>query len=212
LEFHGGPALKDQAVSARQAVRQEEPARADQVVFSGTAASGISPANELSRAPLDPPFGTGTSLDMDHADQSPEANSLPVQGPHLRLCGEPSEEFVPLRLVLQPTGAMIAIDRPDVLVGRHTEADIRLPLPDVSRRHCRLQFIAGCWQVVDLKSLNGIHVNGEQVLQAPLEQGDLLRIGGFTFAIDLTGKASAVNSPLQSIFQSLTLQQERRAS
>jgi pSer/pThr/pTyr-binding forkhead associated (FHA) protein len=149
---------------------------------------------------------------MEHEQQSPEAAGLSAQGPHLRLCGEPPADFVPLRLVLQPSGAVIVVDRPDVLVGRHSEADVRLPLPDVSRRHCRLQCVAGYWQVVDLSSLNGIHVNGEQVQQAPLAQGDLLRIGGFTFAVDLTDQAPVVNTPLQSIFHSLTLRQERRAS
>jgi pSer/pThr/pTyr-binding forkhead associated (FHA) protein len=78
-----------------------------------------------------------------------------------------------------------------MMIGRHSEADIRLPLPDVSRRHCRLQWVEGCWQVIDLNSLNGIQLNGEQVLQAPLEQDDLLRIGGFTFVVDLTTGANA---------------------
>jgi pSer/pThr/pTyr-binding forkhead associated (FHA) protein len=151
---------------------------------------------------------------MENPHQPTEASGLPVQGPHLRLCAAPPEDFVPLRLVLQPSGAAVTVDRPDVLVGRHTEADIRLPLPDVSRRHCRLLFVEGCWQVVDLKSLNGIFVNGEPVLQAPLEQGDLLRIGGFTFAVDLAGTVpeAGKHGPLQSIFQSLTLRQERKAS
>ena len=100
------------------------------------------------------------------------------------------------------------------MIGRHTEADIRLPLPDVSRRHCRLQFVEGCWQVVDLNSLNGIQINGQQVLQGPLEQGDLLRIGGFTFAVDLTGNAAVAdaNGHVQSILKTLTTPQNRRAS
>jgi hypothetical protein len=97
---------------------------------------------------------------------------------------EPAD-FVPLRLVLHPGGSVIDVDRPDVVVGRHTEADVRLPLPDVSRRHCRLQFVEGCWQVIDMQSLNGVFVNGEMVLQAPLVEGDLLRIGSFTFSIEL---------------------------
>jgi pSer/pThr/pTyr-binding forkhead associated (FHA) protein len=88
-------------------------------------------------------------------------------------------------LVLQPSGASVEVSRSEVVIGRHSEADIRLPLPDVSRRHCRLNFVEGCWQVVDLHSLNGVYVNGEQVLQSPLHHGDLMRIGGFTFAVDL---------------------------
>ena len=108
-------------------------------------------------------------------------------GLHLRVRGREAapEAFVPMRLVLQPGGASIDVDRPDVLVGRHTECDVRLPLPDVSRRHCRLQFVEGAWQVLDLNSLNGVQVNGEAVLQAPLNRGDKLKIGGFVFAIDL---------------------------
>jgi pSer/pThr/pTyr-binding forkhead associated (FHA) protein len=137
---------------------------------------------------------------MDHAHPPAEAaDHLPlVQGPQLRLCSQQQHErpanFVPLRLVLPHSGAVIEVDRPDMLVGRHTDADVRLPLPDVSRRHCRLQWIEGGWQVIDLNSLNGIHVNGEQVIQSPLLHGDLLRIGGFLFTIELTGSAGASGS------------------
>ncbi len=93
--------------------------------------------------------------------------------------------FLPLKLILQPSGVPVRVDRPDVVVGRHSEADIRLPMPDVSRRHCRLQFVEGLWQVVDLNSLNGVFVNGEQVLQAALNHGDVMRIGGFIFSVEL---------------------------
>jgi pSer/pThr/pTyr-binding forkhead associated (FHA) protein len=87
-----------------------------------------------------------------------------------------------------------------MLVGRHSEADIRLPLPDVSRRHCRLQFVEGCWQVIDLNSLNGVYVNGEAVIQAPLTPGSLLRIGGFTFMVEY---GTARGDPIGSILQTL---------
>jgi pSer/pThr/pTyr-binding forkhead associated (FHA) protein len=149
---------------------------------------------------------------MEHG-QNPKEGQGP---PQLRLHaeGELPPDFVPLRLVLQPSGApLIEVNRPDMLVGRHTEADIRLPLPDVSRRHCRLVFTEGCWQVIDLNSLNGVQVNGEQVLQAPLENGDLLRIGGFTFAVDLTAPAAGLGSAghVRSIVETLSSIQ-RRAS
>jgi pSer/pThr/pTyr-binding forkhead associated (FHA) protein len=101
--------------------------------------------------------------------------------------------------VLQPSGASVEVTSADVLVGRHTEADVRLPLPDVSRRHCRLLFVEGCWQVVDLHSLNGVFVNGEQVLQAPLQQGDQLRIGGFTFLVEVGPEEGAVRSILKTL-------------
>jgi predicted component of type VI protein secretion system len=153
---------------------------------------------------------------MDQENQPTEAGSLPVQAPHLRLraAEELPADFVPLRLVLQPGSAVIEVDRPDALVGRHTDAVVRLPLPDVSRRHCRLVFDESGWQIIDLNSLNGIQVNGEKVLQAPLEQGDLLRIGGFVFAIDLTGK-NATNDRtghFESILKTLATEGQRKAS
>jgi pSer/pThr/pTyr-binding forkhead associated (FHA) protein len=131
--------------------------------------------------------------------------------------------FVPLRLVLQPDGTFIELNRPDMLLGRHTEADVRLPLLDVSRRHCRVQFVEGGWQVLDLNSLNGVWVNGVMVQQAFLKQDDILRIGGFTFAVDLTGarpndatEFDGSDGLLKSIFQSLPPPDEalprRRAS
>jgi pSer/pThr/pTyr-binding forkhead associated (FHA) protein len=103
--------------------------------------------------------------------------------------------FVPLRLVLQPGGQVVELPHPDMLLGRHTDADLRLPLPDVSRRHCRCVFQEGTWQVHDLNSLNGTYVNGERVQQAALRKRDLLGIGGFTFEVDLAEGPHAVQVP-----------------
>jgi len=101
--------------------------------------------------------------------------------------------FVPLKLVLQPNGLAVELTRPNMLLGRHSTADLRLPLPDVSRRHCRFLFQDGVWQVVDLDSMNGIYVNGMRVLEATLHDQDLLRIGGFQFKVLIQeeGKAPA---------------------
>ena len=57
-------------------------------------------------------------------------------------------------------------------------------------------------------------VNGEQVLQAPLEAGDLLRIGGFTFAVELSERDKPLDSAghMQSILKTLSVQTQRRAS
>jgi pSer/pThr/pTyr-binding forkhead associated (FHA) protein len=118
---------------------------------------------------------------MDSMPNAHEGPRLSVPDPSL---DQENAGFIALRLVLQPTGASVEVNRSDVVIGRHSQADIRLPLPDVSRRHCRLTFVAGCWQVIDLQSLNGVFLNGEQILQAPLAEGDELRIGGFTFLVE----------------------------
>jgi hypothetical protein len=186
-----------------------------EILFSAPDRSGISAIVKPSGAPLDPPSEQRFQPIMDHIHKPPQAAGLPGQVPHLRFrSDEPPAEFFPMRLLLQPAGATVDVDRPDMVVGRHTEADIRLPLPDVSRRHCRLQFVAGGWQVVDLNSLNGTKVNGEAIQQAALEQGDLLRIGGFTFAVELHGATSKTGGPgaLQSILETLAHGPKRQAS
>ena len=156
---------------------------------------------------------------MDESPPTDEKNALPLHGPHRR--PDADDGFAPLRLVLQPTGAVVEVTRPDVVVGRHSLADVYLALPDVSRRHCRMVHANGRWEVIDLKSLNGIWVNDLAVEQAVLNHGDMLRIGGFTFMVDLS-KPVVVAGPqdgvLRSIFSALppaadeSQQQRRRAS
>ena len=120
---------------------------------------------------------------------------------------ESAADFVPLRLVLQPTGAILEVSQPEIVVGRHSGADVRLPLPDVSRRHCRIVRREDQWEVVDLESLNGIWVNEHSVDRAVLHHGDKLRLGGFTFMVDLSTPLAAAdgaqNGVLRSIFSVL---------
>jgi pSer/pThr/pTyr-binding forkhead associated (FHA) protein len=111
------------------------------------------------------------------------AQGLPQTDPTI---SELPVDFAPLRLLAQPGGLCIELTKPDMLIGRHSEADIRLALPDISRRHCRFVFAEGHWTVFDLNSLNGIYINDERLQEATLCQGDLIRIGGLTFLVDLT--------------------------
>src|SRR6266704_2735747 len=91
--------------------------------------------------------------------------------------------FKPLKLTLQPGDKAIFVTRPDVILGRHSTCDVNLPLPDVSRRHCRLLFQAGRWWVADIGSLNGIFVNDLLIQSRALTPGDRLRLGSFTLVV-----------------------------
>lgn len=111
---------------------------------------------------------------------------FPDVQPRTASAAEMPPGFVPLRLVLLPSGVTLELDLPDMTLGRHSGADLRLPLPDVSRRHCRFTWSGGTWSVADLASLNGVYVNGQSVECSELAQNDLVTIGGFTFAVDLS--------------------------
>ncbi|MDQ3734526.1 MAG: FHA domain-containing protein [Actinomycetota bacterium] len=63
------------------------------------------------------------------------------------------------------------------IIGRGTEASVRLPDTGVSRRHVDIQLARGKASVVDLGSTNGTIVNGRRVPHVLLADGDVIRIG-----------------------------------
>jgi pSer/pThr/pTyr-binding forkhead associated (FHA) protein len=68
------------------------------------------------------------------------------------------------------------VDR--VVVGRGTEADLRINDPGVSRRHAELRLEGnGALVVEDLGSTNGTLVDGERVEHRRLEDGATVRVG-----------------------------------
>src|ERR1043165_5790996 len=111
---------------------------------------------------------------MSETRQFKEDAAHPLQRSHLDL----PVGFVPLRLILEPERQHLEIDRPMVIVGRHSGAELRLSGEEVSRRHCQFAFENGQWRVCDLHSLNGVYVNGHRIIEATLYAGDLIVIGG----------------------------------
>lgn len=67
-------------------------------------------------------------------------------------------------------------------IGKLEGKAIRLLTQRVSRNHCELRRSAdGGWSIVDLRSTNGLFVNGVRVSGADLHDGDELRIGEYHF-------------------------------
>ena len=133
---------------------------------------------------------------MEQTNPPVEANGHMLQGPHK----DPRQQetplgFMPLRLLLLPGGMCVELTRPNMLVGRHSEADVRLALPDVSRRHCRFLFQHGRWKIIDLCSLNGVFVNGERMQEATIYDGDQIRLGSFLFAVRLEAQTRSMPPP-----------------
>jgi hypothetical protein len=63
------------------------------------------------------------------------------------------------------------------VIGRGTEADIRLPDTGVSRKHVDVVLDGGTAFVEDLGSTNGTLVNGRKISRQALADGDVIRIG-----------------------------------
>jgi len=73
------------------------------------------------------------------------------------------------------------------VVGRREDCDLRIPLSDVSRKHCRLILEGETIKIEDLGSSNGTYRNGERVQQTELVAGDTLQIGPVIFCLQVDG-------------------------
>ncbi len=72
------------------------------------------------------------------------------------------------------------VDEP-LLVGRGSDASIRLDDDCISRRHCKIVPGADGVVLVDLDSTNGTYINGTAVSARPLHDGDRVQIGRTIF-------------------------------
>lgn len=81
------------------------------------------------------------------------------------------------------------------VIGRKSECNIRVPLPFVSRKHCRIVWDKDKTVVQDLGSANGTFLNNERVVEADLTPGDLLVVGPMTFIIQIDGEPRQIEPP-----------------
>jgi Protein of unknown function (DUF3662)/FHA domain len=80
-------------------------------------------------------------------------------------------------LVVDGPGTKHVLEPGSNVLGRGTEADIRLPDTGVSRKHADVQLHGNTVVVEDLGSTNGTLVNGRRVAHQDLADGDVIRVG-----------------------------------
>ncbi|MCX4989720.1 MULTISPECIES: DUF3662 and FHA domain-containing protein [unclassified Streptomyces] len=84
-----------------------------------------------------------------------------------------------MRHWVEINGARHQISRPTLVLGRSTEADVRIDDPGVSRRHCEIR--TGTPSTIqDLGSTNGIVVDGQHTTRATLRDGSRIVVGSTT--------------------------------
>jgi len=73
------------------------------------------------------------------------------------------------------------------VVGRRDDCDLRIPLPAISRRHCK--FIRGDvgLELKDLASSNGTFVNNQRIQETILKAGDRVVVGPVVFIVQIDG-------------------------
>ncbi len=73
----------------------------------------------------------------------------------------------------------VVIESEGLTIGRLIGNDLALNHPTVSRTHAGIKEIDGDYWIFNLSDANGTLLNGEQIEQTPLADGDLIQIGPF---------------------------------
>ena len=91
------------------------------------------------------------------------------------------------RAVLEVNGTRHPLLPPGLVVGRGTEADVRINDPGVSRRHVEFTVRGSGDELVievhDLGSTNGMLVDGHRISRTGLRDGSEVRIGNTTLTV-----------------------------
>ena len=87
--------------------------------------------------------------------------------------------------------------RSEVKIGRSEENDIAIDHQSMSRQHARFVLEDALWKVIDNKSANGVHINGEQYAISAVKPGDTVELGHLKFRFCAPGEkfTLAVDKP-----------------
>ena len=76
-------------------------------------------------------------------------------------------------------GRKLPITHWENVIGRHRRSDVVVDVPTISRNHAVLtRYDDGSWSIADAGSKSGVMVNGRRVEIAPLDETDVITIGG----------------------------------
>ena len=87
----------------------------------------------------------------------------------------------------------IAIKAGMTTLGRRPDCQVRIPLPIVSRTHCRISNKDNRLVIQDLGSANGTFVNDRQITESEIKAGDRIKIGTMDFLIQIDGQPKNIS-------------------
>lgn len=81
-------------------------------------------------------------------------------------------------------GIKIPLEEGEHLVGRAAPpCEIQLDGAKVSKKHCMFRVVKGKLSVEDLRSANGLYVNGKQITKIDLNAKDRIVLGDFILEV-----------------------------
>ena len=173
----------DSTLASELELQLSEHAELQSYVFPGPIRIGFESADDL---------GTGRFRGRSQAEAA-------VTGSRRANAGGPGAQQR-TRAVLEVNGTQHPLQAPGLVVGRGSEADLRINDPGVSRRHA--QFLITTQpgapppgagpvhvEVHDMGSTNGIRVDGQKVARATLRDGSRVQIGHTSLTLRLLQEA-----------------------
>lgn len=108
------------------------------------------------------------------------------------------------RALLEINNTRHPLQPPGLVIGRGSEADIRINDPGVSRRHVEFDVQAGMRgnredlriEVRDLGSTNGMLIDGHKVTRAGVRDGSQVRVGSTTITVRILEEDEAAEDPM----------------
>ncbi len=91
-------------------------------------------------------------------------------------------------------GARLELSQGSAIVGTLEGCDLLLTDPTVSRQHLKLELAAKGLRAVDLKSRNGVFIDGARITDATVPLGTRLRVGDTELRIDPLGASPRATS------------------
>ncbi|MBA0052932.1 DUF2662 domain-containing protein [Streptomyces sp. AJS327] len=128
------------------------------------ASGGLSPGGGVPPRPGSPPPMPSAAPSFAAGGQGPPSGPMPR---------------AETRRWIEINGNRHQISRPTMVLGRSTEADVRIDDPGVSRRHCEIR-VGTPTSIADLGSTNGIVVDGQHTTRATLRDGSRVVVGSTT--------------------------------
>jgi hypothetical protein len=136
--------------------------------------------DETMRQTEEPRFGSESTI----RDEEPKDDTSLLISEDAKLSYHDVVKPVVAQLVAATDGTTIPVVEAEYLVGRHNDNGIRLNDPGVSSFHARIFRGPDGYVIEDLKSRNGVWLNGSRVFHAVLNNGDKVRLGSIDYLFE----------------------------
>ena len=93
-------------------------------------------------------------------------------------------------------GAVIVVNKPQFVIGRLPECNLRIESKALSRRHAQIDVSDGLVTVKDLGSTNGTFVDGKRITEpVELKNGQMLKIGPLETTVQISAEMHGAKNP-----------------